>query len=170
MDFWSRFVKFIGDSIPKVLMGFLKENGYDTALALKLLKSDTVDYLENFGLENSEYSKYHKRLLPGHRETLLAIPSLVEEFQRKRVCNAPAIDFGDQINDPDFSFILQQIVKSAKENANKDANHRRFSQELQHFSMLLYMMCGKISYEIISNNMPLPQPSTTCKLNFLEKY
>lgn len=170
MDFWLRFEKFIGDRIPKVLISVLKENAYDNAFSLKLLTSDTVDYLEKVGLEHSEYSKYHNRLLPGHRATLLALPALVEEFQRieasAELCKSKVVDNNTvQVDDPNFSFILQQIIKTAKENANKDANHRRFSQELKYFSMLLYMMCGKISYEMISNNIPLPQASTTCKSN-----
>lgn len=165
MDFWLKFENFIKDRIPKVLISLLKENAYDNAFALKLLNCDTIDYLEKFGLENSEYAKsvLCNRLLPGHRATLLALPALVEEFQRSDIPRQESMVVDTQFDDPDFSFILRQLVKTSKENANKDANHRRFPDDLKYFSMLLYMMCGKISYEIISNNIPLPQASTTCK-------
>lgn len=170
MDFWPRFVNFIRDRIPKVLINFLKENAYDNAFALKLLTSNTVNYLEEVGLENSEYSKYYNKLLPGHRATLLAIPALVEEFQRTENFKSIVVDNNHvHVDDPKFSFILQQIIKTSNENANKDANHRRFSEELKYFSMLLYIMCGTISYELISNNIPLPQASTTCKYLFVTK-
>lgn len=170
MDFWPRFENVIGDRFPKILISFLKENGYDNAFALKLLTSEAVDYLEKFGLENSEYSKCHNRLLPGHRATLLALPALVEEFQSTAI-REPNIFHKNsvEVDDPNFSFILQQLIKTAKDNANKDVNHRRFPEELKYFSMLLYMMCGKISYEIISKNLPLPQASTTCKSHQLKK-
>lgn len=62
---------------------------------------------------------------------------------------------------------MRELIKTAKNNAGKDFRQRRFSPSLQHFGMFLYMMCGKASYEIICNNIPLPQASTICNLIFI---
>lgn len=164
MDFWPKFEHFLGNRIPEILINLLKANGYENAFSLKLLNCETVDYLEKNGLSNTEYAKIYKTLLPGHRTCLLALPELVQEFIQ---CSS-TIDkaTNDNSKDPRYSYILQQLIKTAEQNANKDPKHRRFSEQIQYFAILLYIMCGKASYEILSNNIPLPQASTICKLKF----
>lgn len=165
MDFWPKFEHFLNNRIPKILISLLKNNGYENAFSLKLLNYNTVDYLEKNGLNNTEYAAIYDKLLPGHRASLLALPELVQEFQRS-YSDDQAINTNSE--DPRYSFILQQLIKTAEKNSDKDPKHRRFSEEIQYFSILLYIMCGKASYEILSNNLPLPQANTVCMLIFLQ--
>lgn len=71
-----------------------------------------------------------KQFSPGHRASLLAMPNFVEEYELQTK--------------------MQQSEKYIEDNP----------QSLQNFGRFLYMMCGKASYEIICNNIPLPQAST----------
>lgn len=165
MDFLEKFQKFLGDRVPNVLIEILRITGFDSDVAVKLLNPERIEELESYlsslnqHFDGSNYSPF-KRLLPGHRSTLLALPSLVIEYelQTKKIQESKS----SPQNDPEFTFIMKELIKTAKDNVNKDYRHRRFSQQLKDFGMYLYMMCGKLSYEILCNNIPLPQASTTC--------
>lgn len=149
------------------MIDILRTTGYDSALAVKQFNTEKIDELEsylsnlNYQFENTYYSPF-KRFLPGHRSSLLKLDELLSEYelQKKILDDAQNLE----INDPHFSFIMKELIKSAKNNGGKDFRQRRFPESLQHFGMFLYMMCGKASYEIICNNIPLPQSSTMCKL------
>lgn len=119
--------------------------------------------MERF-LSNSEQCfdktiyKPFKQFLPGHRASLLAMPNLVEEYELQTKMQQSEKHIKE--DDPQLTFIMEELIKTAKNNANKKLTHRRYPQSLQNFGMFLYMMCGKASYEIICNNIPLPQAST----------
>lgn len=172
MDFLEKFKIFLGDRVPNVLFEILKRTGYDSSIAVKQINTHGLNELESFlsssdqHFENSIYTPF-KQLLPGHRTSLLSLPSLVDEYElhieqyKKMKQHLPDI----AQTDSHYTFIMKELIKTAKDNGDRGPHQRRFSQPLQNFGMLLYMMCGKVSYEIICNNIPLPQASTMCKLN-----
>lgn len=84
MDFWPKFEYHIRDRIPDFLIKLLKKAGYDTAFSIKLLNNELLDELESFANEQQkpQLQPEQKRfkLLPGHRATLLALPSIVDEY------------------------------------------------------------------------------------------
>lgn len=174
MDFLEHFKIFLGDRVPFVLFEILRKTGYESSIALKQLNAEALNELESFlsssdnHFENSIYTPF-KRFLPGHRITFLSLPSLVDEYElhieqdTKMKQHLPDI----AQTDSHYSFIMKELIKTAKDNGDKDPHQRRFPHPLLNFGMLLYMMCGKVSYEIICNNVPLPQASTMCKLNIV---
>lgn len=64
---------------------------------------------------------------------------------------------------PNFPFIMKELVRKTLNNYNVEPKRRRYSDSLRNFAIYLYMMCDRQSYEILSNNIPLPHPSTICK-------
>lgn len=86
MDFLTSFQTYLGDCVPNILFEILKKTGYDSEIAVKHLNTEKIDEIEsflsslNYKFENTIYSPF-KRLLPGHRASLLALPSLVSEYE-----------------------------------------------------------------------------------------
>lgn len=173
MDFLKKFEIYLDDRVPKTLIHILRTAGYDSSIALKSLNPETINEMEIYisnleqNFDGSSYTPF-TRFLPGHRASLLCLPTLVVEYEletqkmQELQSSVPAL----AQNDPHFTFIMKQLIKTAKDNGNKDFRHRRFSEQLINFGMYLYMMCGKMSYEILSKNLPLPQASTICNLGF----
>lgn len=64
------------------------------------------------------------------------------------------------IDNPAFSRILKELIESAIKNANKQPQARRFSKTLLDFAMYVYMISGRASYELFSENLPMPKVST----------
>lgn len=168
MDFWSKFEYHIRDRVPDFLIKLLKNAGYDTGFSVKLLNNELVDQLESFANEQNPKPEQPVKILPGHRATLLALPSTVENYE-KNIDESIALSRNSissrthSCEDTHFSFILSKLIETAKKNMNKDPNHRRYPQELHYFAMYMYIMCGKSAYEVLSKNIPLPQASTTCE-------
>lgn len=63
-------------------------------------------------------------------------------------------------------FQLQQMIRTAIKNYDRDNNHNIYSTEIQHWATYLYMMCGKATYEVLCKNLPLPQVNTVRKYCF----
>lgn len=82
MDFWSKFEYHVRDRVTDFLIRLLKNSGYDTAFSIKLLNDKLLDQLEIFGNEEHLQPKQPFKLLPGHRSALLALPSIVEQFEK----------------------------------------------------------------------------------------
>lgn len=169
MDFLSKFNDFLGGAIPDVLINVLKESGYSTQFSIEQMNTQLIDKLEEYVKRKLGhlFEKSFDGFLPGHRATLLGLPKLVNDYALLTKNAEKSLEKSMSSQDGDFSFILQQLVSTAKSNADKDFRHRRFSEALQNFSMILYIMGGKAAYEILSSNIPLPQAITTCNSQIL---
>lgn len=168
--------KFVGcECLKKIAKKILEDNGFDSILALKQLDDNYLDQLEH-GVKQEEqswqnmiknincahakiYSEQKKfKFLHGHRIALLKWCNNLNEEK---------MSSSFDINDPAFSPILKTIIEAALENYNKPANTRRFSKLLMDFSIYIYFMAGKASYEMISANLLLPKPKTISEFIFI---
>lgn len=153
MSLWQKFKCYLRDRVPEHLLGILEEAGYDNIFSLKLLNKEAVDELQKFTSE----------LLPGHRTVLMAFPSMVSEFEQ----HLKQIDVNEihaqYSKNSIYTYILSTLIKTAQQNANKGPHQCRYSEELQYFAIYLYILCGKMSYEVLCNNLPLPKVPTIRK-------
>lgn len=145
-------------------MEILQKSGYDNTISIQNLIDDRIDRVEKFVQQNLQpvldeaYAKMSEfRFLPGHRATLLGLPEAIKKFESRTETSAKTI-----INSLPLSFIMKEMIETAISNADKDPKHRRYSETIQYFASYIYMHCGKACYEILSNNLPLPQANTTC--------
>lgn len=166
------------------LKTILNDNGYDNTASLRHLNENELDRLENainqqrqilhsLNCKHAETYKSQKnfKFLSGHRISVLKwCEALNIESNNTRSSNETF-----NVNNPAFSPILREMILFAVENFNKPPNTRRFTKPgsnlLMDFSIYIYIMAGKASYEIISSNLPLPQAKTIGKLylNFIRK-
>ncbi|KAK3924478.1 Ras GTPase-activating-like protein IQGAP1 [Frankliniella fusca] len=56
--------------------------------------------------------------------------------------------------------LLKDLYECATRNSGKQARGIRYSEELKDLGTLLYLLSGKMTYEILSSNLPLPAVST----------
>lgn len=101
------------------------------------------------------------QLLPGHRALFLSWC----EIQRQSLDQIEHAENSREslLNNPAFSIILVEIIRSALNNHTKSPNARRFSKLLMNFCIYLYIMAGKACYELISANLPIPKAKTIRK-------
>lgn len=116
-------------------------------------------------LKNTAYEREHEiedfSFLPGHATMLLALPDLVEEYDRaNKPCTANVNSLIDSLP---LSFLMKEMIRTATNNSAKDPKHRQFSKIIQNFATYLYMICGKTAYEILSQNLPIPVANTICE-------
>lgn len=98
------------------------------------------------------------KFLPGHRIIILSWPAQIP-FDKD---SHEAVETFS-VKNPAFSPILREIISSALTNYNRDPKTRIFSDLLMRFSVFIYILAGKASYEVICSNLPLPKAGTIRK-------
>lgn len=173
-NFWSNFQSYLGMRIPVEIIHILEINGYDNTLAMCEITDQEICAIERNSTlvvgektvpifkSSNYYSKWNFSdpfsFLPGHRK-------LIRELGKKAAQYKIYMDARKE-NDvvfSDLSFIMQEMLKAAKQNKNLAPTSHRYSEALQWFSTYIYILSGKAAYEVLSNNLPLPQASTVCK-------
>lgn len=152
--FWQNFEEFLGYQFPNEVKSKLIFSGFDSEIALLELSPENILLVEKFQAENFMF-------LPGHRALLMGLPEKIKEYIVWKKENKPPTF--DILKSADVSFIMKELVRTALNNRNVEPKRRRYSESIRNFALYLYMMCGKAAYEVLSNNIPLPHPSTVCK-------
>lgn len=151
------------------LKSILIQSGFDNAASLMCINDTHIENVEKFVEENrslveemkcghaNSYSSMNQfKFLPGHRAILL------DWCQNKLKSDAESKKF--TVENAAFSPILREILESALTNHHKPKNAHRFSKLLMEFSIHVYIMVGKASYEILCANLPLPKSGTVGKM------
>lgn len=151
----------------------LIRNGYENIHSLLNINKDKLDRLEIEVEKNREiinelkcdHSKIYDtqpkfKILLGHRSLIIQWCEELSKCHNSR-------NESELINNPAFSKILTEMVRSAVTNQKKEPNARRFSKLLMDFSLYLYIMAGKACYEVISFNLPIPKANTISMYNCL---
>lgn len=153
--------------IPVILTKILYLTGFDHPIAVKAIGRETIQDIEKYvsqnlkpSLVNSCYDGIEEFVfLPAHKTILLSLPDYIEKYENQSK-NDDSI-----IETLPVSFIMKQMIKTAFNNRDRDQKHRQFSSEIRHFATYIYTMCGKACYEVLCNNLPLPQANTVCKFD-----
>lgn len=87
------------------------------------------------------------KFLPGHRAFLL---NWCQKTLKARPHDEETDTLADtfMVKDEAFSPILREIISSALFNHSKTPNNHRYSKLLMEFSVFMYIMAGKASYEL----------------------
>lgn len=154
--------------IPPVLIQILNHVGYNSFIALKGVNQNNIVEIEKYVsenlldfkhiLSNSVYARMEKFVffLPGHKAIICNLPLFVEKYEH----DTENERFVETLP---ISFMMKQMLKTAMRNDKRDQRHHQFSVEIQHFATYIYMICGKGCYEVLCNNLPLPQANTICE-------
>lgn len=166
MVFWD----ILANDIPWEIVTILSHSGYDSIFSLYDIDEKEICIIEqSMGkkfetlLEKSEIYSHWKSpegfsFLPGHKKTIIQLG------KRAKLVN----ESKDNTNDTDMTeipFILKEMMNCFKMNKNVAPTRRRYSEPLRHFSIYIFILCGKAGYDVLSHNLPLPDSSTICKLN-----
>lgn len=144
--------------------------GFDSLSSLSEINESYVAQMENHINEkhmeqiqtfNCCYSQYYKgltvfRFLPGHVALILGIPKYVVSY--KNAHRTSTLELNGK-----YSFILEEMIRTAESNLYKDPNHAVYSDAIKYFSTYIFLQCGRSCYEMLRKNLPLPSVETICK-------
>lgn len=155
--------KIIGEEVPSDIAKILIESGFDTNLSLQNIVPETINDIEEYMNENPiilKETSYQDvktfKFKPGHKRFILNLP--------KKISGLLEITEKEDFICSDFSFVLQNLIETAKQNFSRHPKGFRYSEVIRQFSTFIYLQCGKACYEALSANLPIPQANTICKL------
>lgn len=178
---------FIGQNVPDILKLLLYVSGYDTLISIKQLTSTKIANLEQWinkslhegysGLvkifENNAYNesvlykdiikrKGNFEFLPGHRDILSSLPKMITDMQAGNTADGTQRII--QENDVSkYSVILTKLIESANKNFNKSKYAYQYNDTLKYFATYVFLLCGRMCYETLSKNLPIPSTKTIRK-------
>lgn len=159
--------------ICKCVKKLLILNAFDNINSLECLNNDSLNDIEEQVNANSDWlnelPECHKqyknqtifKLLPAHRAVILNIPRIVSTFNIQ-----DKIQQFDQFSHPAFSDIMNELIESSLKNYGKNPTNNRYSKILMDMSIYIYIIGGKMMYETLSANLPIPSSATVRKFFF----
>lgn len=154
--------KIIGEEVPSDIAHILVESGFDTNLSLQNIVPETINDIEEYVNENPTILKETSyqdvkifKFNPGHKRFILNLP--------KKISVPLETTEKEEFIYSDFSFVLQNLIETAKQNSSRHPKGFRYSEVIRYFSTFIYLQCGKACYEALSANLPIPQANTICK-------
>lgn len=165
---WIPFENFIGEEIPRCVKSVLNLCGYTTVFSLVEISEIHVKEMElHMNMKRiaihwqCNHSDYYENLeefefLPGHMTIILALPKYASAYQQT---------LRTTFLEPNasFSFILNELIRTAEVNEHKDANHASYPKTVRFFSTYIFLLCGRACYEMLRANLPLPSTKTIRK-------
>lgn len=179
--FWSTVEKIIGERIPKCVQEILTSCAYTSLLSLKSISEDNEscstieEYINEYCGElihnlNCSHAEIYKnqtqfKLLPGHRGLILLMSKIIaksideqHDNQCEEVLLCQLIE-----KSPHLSVLLKELVKTAVTNGQRPKNNAQYSDIIRYFSTYLFITCGRASYTILYENLPIPSITTIRK-------
>lgn len=174
MDFWQQLENCSGEKFPPCLIKLLKECGYNSYSTITDFTEMDINNMEQFINENLKYVvadfkccnaiSYQKqtkfKFLPGHRNFIL---NLKCRLSSEEIISSILSKSKDQNTNKHFVPLLQTLIRTAEQNVNKISTQFRYDEIIRYFDMYIHMVCGKMCYETLSSNLPLPTSSTVRK-------
>lgn len=154
----------LGVEIPEIVTHILKKSGFDCRTTLALINLETIAEIEEYVNENCEIlvgSSFENMVpfsfLPGHRIILRNMFEYMDQLKNSESNIERKMDLSQ------FPYLLKCFIETAQSHANKSVKAFRYSEHIQSFSTLIYMMCGKSCFETLTANLPIPKASTVRK-------
>lgn len=175
---WISIENVLNQKIPECVKEILNANGFTSELSLMSINAEVLQNIEDFTNENLEdtihgliccHSDTYKsqviekqfNFLPGHKALILQIAKNLDENRQKILDKTSSISQIDAMAGiPALSNILKEVVVNAMKNFLQPPTQNRYSETMKYFSMYIYMICGKKSYEVLQANLKLPAVST----------
>lgn len=176
---WSNLEKYFettGDSMPKCVKEILIACGYVTSASIQNISVESINQIENeINLNarhviqqfNYYYSELYKKqntfkLLPAQRDLILYLPKI--NFQNLKHDHKDSDEMLiESINQhPGVSVILREMIKTAVRNHKLTKKRAQYSDIIRYFSTYVFILCGRATYTVLHDNLPLPSIPTVC--------
>lgn len=163
---WNKIENVINEKFPECVKKILSLSGYNTLSSFRKINSESITQIERtintyFREQICELTCCHSayyinqkefEFLPGHRDLILSLPEYLP----------PIGDFAEDFTQKtEFTPILNSMIESAQQNANRDVN--RYEDVLRLFSTYTFLLSGRSAYEFLNQNLPLPSTRTICE-------
>lgn len=137
----------LGENVPNDIIEILTNSGFDNILAMTELGKEDIVAIEKYS---------GKVLLPGHQKFIVALGKQAKVYEESlgKVKKESEFDFSAT------TFIMQELLKTAAQNANVAPARYRYSEVVQWFSTYIFLVGGRSAYEFLASNLPLPSVST----------
>lgn len=164
MEFFRNLEKLFGE-IPQKIKEILIHCGYDNLISISEINTEEIEVIEKYVNQNESMKHLRSGEIfgfpPGHKKLLMYLAQkasqLLLQFDSK-TSNAESSNIMKNA-----TFIMKELINSMTQNANRPATGHRYTEAIQWFATYIYMVGGKAAYEVLCNNLPLPQDSTICK-------
>lgn len=168
-NFWENFQIYIGEKIPEVIVKIMVASGYNCAPSLDGIDEKEIAQIEkhingrskSVLVDSPHYSQMKTfEFLPGHKKLLILLGKRAGQYKSSVNSYDKEENFSKVLQGA--SFMMKELVKSMQDNLNVAPTKRRYSEAIQQFSIYIYLLSGKAAYEVLCNNLPMPQVSTIC--------
>lgn len=175
MDFWVEFEEFLGEKIPCCVKKTLEKCGYNSLVAVQELNEQKVCEIENYvkgdvpnvGTSSETSSCFcssclnrnsNYRFSPGHRLLVTNLSNyakkMIEEKEMNTQIDTPAQAPATQPVSIELPHSLEELLEQA--NSNEYHAKPKYSQFIREFSTYTYLLGGKMCYDFLSSNLPMP--------------
>lgn len=166
-----------GDLMPKCIKQILITCGYVTLASIRNISMESLNQIENEINVNARhviqqfdccYSEFYKsqigfKLLPAHRDLILYLPKIIDQ-ELKHDHRDPDEMLIESVNKhPGLSVILRELIKTAVNNYKSPKRKAEYSDIIRYFSTSVFILCGRATYTVLHENLPLPSISTVCE-------
>lgn len=167
--------------MPKCMKKILIACGYVTLASIRNISIESINQIENvINVSASHiiqqfdccYSEFYKKqngfkFLPAHRDLILYLPKMIDE-NLKHDNRDPDAMLIESINQhPGLSVILRELIKTAINNYKSPKTQATYSDIIRQFSTYVFILCGRATYTVLLNNLPLPSIPTVCEYKIL---
>lgn len=166
---WLKIEEIIGEPLPICIKKIMSSCAYDTFMSLKSITLESCVEIETHINANSRsiiqdldccHSDYYKKqdqfkLLPGHRDLITSLSKI--DLVSKDNCG----NSYDVTHKSKFSCVLEELIKTAIENADRDCP--KYGDTIRWFATYIFLLCGRSCYEMLNHNLPLPSTKTICE-------
>lgn len=170
-NFWSRVENISNEKFPPCVVKLLEECGYIHSSTITKFTLDDIEQLEVYIDTNlrsiieelkccnaSSYKSQQRfKFLPGHRKFILSLKDRISLLDK---CESD--DKTPKLNHK-VPRLLQLLNENVERNTDRAPTCLRHHRNIRDFASYLHMICGKLCYEFLSKNLPLPQSSTVRK-------
>lgn len=192
-EMWADFDNFNRIGVPMCLKVLLWKCGYDTMLSVKYLRDEKIEEMEehiqkykNKIFDGNEYLSDYEKLnekrdvfsfLPAHKGILRDLPQTIREMQYENTlqCNGSTNILPNKMESSildngyeEYSVILKELINSANRNQNKPKNAYQYTDLIKHFCTYTFLLCGRMCYETLQKNLPIPSTKTICKYRMVK--
>lgn len=167
---WFKIQDLLNEPLPECIKKILSLCAYDTIASLRNINCESITEIQrqvnlhfrpSLQVLNCCHSNYYKQqsefeLLPGHRDFLLSLP--------RYLC---ALTTANSSKNTAFSTVLNSMIETARQNADKDNHNAQYNDIIRFFSTYVFLLCGRSCYEVLNHNLPLPSTRTVCKCEII---
>lgn len=178
--FWSKFEKFVRNSIPDYIVKVLIETGFDNAISISELNNDDIKIIEEFVETNLKHIveksgiydlKEKFVFLPGHRKLILSLPKRLEEFENnKKKRKGKSETEQENVTTEEIELLTESEINDLKDKllskltkSAKNYGLKEFTEEEVHSSIDVY-----INHSLVPKNKTHQKPSYKCLIKCIE--